>query len=150
MKRGGKLIACGFMAALLVLAVTLVVVAADQQPPESVTIKAGIWPSPTKAAVQYPHKKHAEEMKIACTECHHLMKDGKNVWKQGDPVKKCETCHTEPTIEGEKNLSPDQQKINLKLAYHENCQGCHKAEKKNKPDTKAPIVCTGCHPGEKK
>ncbi len=140
----------GFTAAVLILAAAMVVFAAEQTAPDDITIKAGIWTSHTKSAVHLTHKKHAEDYKIACDKCHHVFKDGKNVWKQGDPVQKCEACHNEPTIEGEKKLPPDQQKLNLKIAFHDNCQGCHKEEKKNKPDTKAPITCTGCHPAEKK
>lgn len=143
----GKSGLCGIVAVLLVLAVAFVVVAADQ--PDMATIKAALWPTPTKAPVQLTHKKHADEYKIACADCHHKYEGGKNVWKEGDPVQKCEACHTEPTIQGEKKLPPDQQKLNLKLAFHENCVGCHQKTKKEKPDTKAPVTCTGCHPGSK-
>jgi hypothetical protein len=64
-------------------------------------------------------------------------------------VEKCGKCHTEPTIQGENKLPPDQQKLNLKIAFHKNCQDCHKKLKQEKPDTKAPVVCAGCHPAQK-
>jgi len=148
--RGGKLISCGVIAALFVFAAAFVVIAADQQTPEKVTIKAALWATPTKAPVELSHKKHSEEYKIACAECHHKFDGGKNVWKQGDPVQKCEACHTEPTIQGEMKLPPDQQKLNLKLAFHNNCVGCHKKLKTDKPDSKVPVTCTGCHPQKEK
>lgn len=136
------------VATLFVFAASFAVIAADKGP-ENVTIKAALFAKPTKAPVEFTHKKHNEDYKIACADCHHVYKDGKNVWKEGDAVQKCEACHNEPTIEGEKKLPPDQQKLNLKLAYHNNCVGCHQKLKKEKPDTKAPVTCTGCHPAQK-
>lgn len=137
------------LAGLLVLAAAFAVVAGDTKAPDEVTIKAALWPTPTKAPVPFTHKKHAEEYKIGCGECHHKYEGGKNVWKEGDAVEKCAVCHTEPTIQGEAKLDPEQKKLNLKLAYHSNCQGCHQKLKKDKPDSKAPTTCTGCHPAAK-
>lgn len=146
--RGGKSFLSVFVALLFVFTAAFAVIAADKGP-EKVTIKAALFAKPTKAPVELTHKKHNEDYKIACADCHHVYKDGKNVWKEGDAVQKCEACHNEPTIEGEKKLPPDQQKLNLKLAYHNNCVGCHQKLKKEKPDTKAPVTCTGCHPAQK-
>jgi hypothetical protein len=146
--KGKKVVTIGILVAVAVLMASMVVLA-QQKTPDDIAIKAGLWATPTKAPVQFTHKKHAEEYKIACAECHHVYKDGKNVWKDSDPVDKCEKCHTEPTIEGEKKLSPEQQKLNLKLAFHNNCQTCHQKLKKDKPDTKAPVTCAGCHPAQK-
>jgi hypothetical protein len=144
--RRGKLVSCGILAVLVVFMATVVVMA-QQKAPDTITLKE--WPNPTKAPVQFSHKKHAEEYKDPCNGCHHVYKDGKNVWKEGDPVEKCSKCHTNMVIEGEKKLSPEDQKLNLKLAFHGDCQGCHQKLKKEKPDTKAPVVCTGCHPAQK-
>ena len=87
-----------------------------------------------KGPVILSHKKHSAEYKAACTECHHEYKDGKNVWKDTDPVKKCSACH-----------DPEQKKDNvdkLQNAFHKNCQGCHKALK----DKEAPYKkCNDCH-----
>ena len=146
--RGGKSILCVLVAVLFVFAATIAVIAADKGP-EKATIKSPLFTKPTKAPVEFTHKMHNEDYKVACESCHHVYKDGKNVWKEGDAVQKCDACHTEATIEGEKKLPPDQQKLNLKLAYHNNCQGCHQKLKKDKPDTKAPVTCTGCHPAQK-
>jgi len=146
--RGGKFVSCIVVGALVVFTAAFVVMA-QQKAADEMSIKAALWPTPTKAAVKFTHKKHAEDYKIACTECHHVYKDGKNVWKEGDQVDKCEKCHNEPTIQGEKKLPPEQQKLNLKLAFHNNCQGCHQKHKKEKPDTTAPVTCAQCHPGAK-
>ena len=71
----------------------------------------------TKVAVELTHKKHSEIHKVPCADCHHVYKDGKNTWKQGDKVQKCNECH-KATEEGKK--------LTLNLAYHKNCQDCHK------------------------
>jgi hypothetical protein len=131
------------VATAFVLAGVFAVIAADA--PDVIQIQSSLWKELTKGPVEFTHKKHSTDYKGTCTECHHVIKDGKNTWKEGDPVQKCQECHNEPTIQGEKKLSPDQQKVNLKIAFHDNCQGCHKKIKKDKPDTTAPVTCTGCH-----
>lgn len=146
MTRGGKSATC-FIALVFLFSVTLLAYAADA--PDVITLKPALWANLTKTPVQFTHKKHAEEYKVACADCHHVYKDGKNVWKQGDAVDKCEKCHTEPTVQGEKKLPPDKQKLNLKLAYHNNCVSCHQKLKKEKPDSKIPVTCAQCHPGAK-
>jgi len=145
--RRGKLVSCG-MLVILVLFTANMLVLAQQTAPEKITIKE--FPSPTKGAVEFSHQKHNVEYKITCTQCHHKFVEGKNVWKEGDPVEKCNKCHTEMTVEGEKKLPPDQQKLNLKLAFHNECQGCHLKMKKENPSTKAAVTCGTCHPAEKK
>jgi flagellar basal body-associated protein FliL len=124
---------------------------AAQKAPDTFDIKSPLWPNPTKTPANFTHKKHTEDYKIACTECHHVYKDGKNVWKQGDPVQKCEACHNEPTITGEMKLPPDKQKLNLKIAFHKNCVTCHQDLKKKDPAkyAKIPVTCAQCHPVKK-
>jgi hypothetical protein len=46
-----------------------------------------------RGPVNFTHKKHAEDYQVACAECHHEYENGKNVWKETDPVKKCVECH---------------------------------------------------------
>jgi hypothetical protein len=78
--------------------------------------------------VKFQHRKHEikylnlEDKNIPCTECHHEYKDGKNIWKEGDPVKKCgaEDCHDPLKKKDKKNHK-------LQIAYHKNCKACHKA-----------------------
>ncbi|MGA2225647.1 MAG: cytochrome c3 family protein [Syntrophobacteraceae bacterium] len=144
----GKLVSCLAIAAVFMFSAALLALA-QQKAPDEITIKSELWPTPTKAAVKFSHKKHAEEYKVACNQCHHVYKDGQNTWKEGDTVQKCDKCHTEATVQGEGKLPPDQKKLNLKFAFHSNCTPCHKKLKSEKPDTKAPTTCAGCHPGEK-
>ncbi len=140
----GKFISCLAVTAAVVLSATLLVFAA-QQPPETITIKPSIWNKLSMPPVTFSHKKHVTEDKIACSQCHMVYKDGKNVWKEGDPVEKCEKCHNEPTTKGEFTLPPDKKKLNLKLSFHTLCIGCHRKVKNQKPTANAPIVCNGCH-----
>lgn len=119
--------------------------------PAVITLKATLWSEYTKSPVTFSHKKHSAEYKVACSECHHKYEDGKNVWNEGDPVQKCQECHTERTIKGEKQLPPEKQKLNLKLAFHNNCQGCHKKLKMKDREKYAdiPTTCAECHPPKK-
>ncbi|MBW1981720.1 MAG: cytochrome c3 family protein [Deltaproteobacteria bacterium] len=119
--------------------------------PDVISLKSTLWTTHTKSAVEFHHKNHIEKYKIACTECHHHYEGGKNVWKEGDPVKKCQDCHNEPTVKGEMKLPPDKKKLNLKLAFHNNCIGCHKKLKKEdrKKYAKIPTTCAKCHPKKK-
>jgi hypothetical protein len=142
-----KLVSCAVLVTLAVFIAAFAVMA-QQKPPENITIKE--FPNPTKGPVEFPHLKHNVDSKIACDQCHHKYQDGKNLWKEGDPVEKCNKCHTELTVEGEKKLPPDQQKLNLKLAFHNKCQGCHQKMKKENPNSKAALTCTTCHAAEKK
>jgi hypothetical protein len=90
-----------------------------------------------KGPVKLNHEKHIVEYKVACTECHHEYdKAKKNVWTEGQPVKKCSECHDPNKKQG--NVSK------LNLAYHKNCKDCHKplaAEGKKVPYKK----CNDCH-----
>ncbi len=100
-----------------------------------------------KTPVKFTHLKHSVDYKIKCADCHHVYKDGKNVWKDGDKVAKCSSCHTYSKkkyikIDGVKTYS-------TKDAYHKNCQGCHKAFKKKNKKSTAPTKCRECHPKKK-
>ncbi len=108
--------------------------------PDEVTIENEGYKKDKKGPVKLTHKKHhdAKGHNVACTECHHTYKDGKNIWKEGDPVKKCSECHNPLKKEG--NVKK------LQNAYHRNCKTCHKAYIKEHPDSKAPYrKCTKCH-----
>ena len=111
-------------------------VGAAQTAPDNVTIENKGYQKDKKPGVPFDHKKHATDYKIACAECHHVFKDGKNVWKEGDEVKKCSSCH-----DLNKNTEMDGMKVmKLQNAYHKNCKNCHK-EKKKGPFKK----CNDCH-----
>jgi hypothetical protein len=127
---------------------------AAQKAPDTIQIKSALYPNPTKGpVVAFTHKKHSAEYKVACTECHHKYEPGKkvNVWKEGDKVDKCEACHNEPTVAGEMKLPDEKKKLNLKIAFHKNCQGCHQDLKKKDPAkyAKIPVTCVQCHPQAK-
>lgn len=104
--------------------------------PDEVIIENQGYKSDKKGPVAFSHKKHGEVYEVACTECHHEYKEGENVWKEGDPVKKCADCHSPLQTEGDV--------LKLNVAYHNNCKSCHKeavAEGKEAPYKK----CTECH-----
>jgi len=105
--------------------------------PDTFKISEKLFTKKKKPPVEFTHKAHSVDMKIKCEECHHVYKDGKNVWKEGDPVKKCSECHN--FVKGRKGKMP-----NLMNAFHKDCRGCHKAEKK-KGNKKAPTKCKQCH-----
>ncbi|MBI4763143.1 MAG: cytochrome c3 family protein [Deltaproteobacteria bacterium] len=94
----------------------------------------------TKPPVEFTHLKHEKDHKIACTECHHVYKDGKNTWKQGAKVQKCNECHK----------AADQGKIlSLQNAFHKNCKDCHTKLKTEGKKT-GPTLCAQCHVVAKK
>ena len=95
----------------------------------------------TKPPVELTHLKHEKDHKIACTECHHVYKDGKNTWKQGvTKVQKCNECHK----------AADQGKtLSLQNAYHKNCRDCHTKLKTAGKKT-GPTLCAQCHVVAKK
>lgn len=105
--------------------------------PDEISIYSDAFKKHKKVPVKFTHKKHNVDYKVACTECHHVYKEGKNVYKEGDPVQKCSGCHDVLKSEGKVKK--------LNLAYHSNCQGCHKdlekAGKKAGPTKK----CNDCH-----
>ena len=78
--------------------------------------------------IEFHHQKHQDEYinaegdSIACQECHHIYENGKNVWKECDPVQKCGDCH-DPLKTNPKNKNLKK----LQLAFHKNCKGCHTA-----------------------
>jgi hypothetical protein len=110
---------------------------AADSPPDEIMIDNEGYTADKKGPAPFSHKKHAEDYQAACTDCHHDYQDGKNVWTQNDPVKKCVECHNPVKEEAEG--------LDLKKAFHDNCKDCHKQAvadgKTNAPDKK----CTGCH-----
>jgi len=119
---------------LLFLAVG-VLTAADV--PDEISIQNSGYKKDKKGPVKFSHKKHHADYKVACTECHHDYKDGKNVWKEGIPVKKCSECHNPLKKEGKVKK--------LQNAYHRNCKNCHKALGKEGKPTGPFKKCNQCH-----
>jgi class III cytochrome C family protein len=116
---------------------------AAQTVPDMVTIENKDYKKDKKRPVPFSHKMHSTDKKygpVACADCHHVYKDGKNVWtgdaKKFDNVDKCSKCH-----DPKKNTKDGGVKVmKLQNAYHKNCKNCHKAEKKG-PFKK----CNECH-----
>ena len=108
-----------------------------------------------KSIVQFSHKKHSEEYKASCGDCHHDA-DGKPLsgLKMGDEVQNCIKCHTkEGRAPKAKKGAPGLSKKE-KLAYHAealhlNCIGCHKETNKASGTKAAPTTCAKCHPKKK-
>lgn len=122
-------------AALLFLTVG-VLTAADV--PDDVLIENSGYKKDKKGPVKLTHKKHSVDYKVACTDCHHEYNDGKNVWKEGEPVKKCSECHNPLKKEGKV--------MKLQNSYHKNCKNCHKGLVKKGEPAKAPFKkCNNCH-----
>ena len=68
---------------------------ATQEALDTITLESTkAFPTHTKSLVVLTHKKHNVDYKIGCADCHHVYKDGKNVWKEGNAVQKCDACHT--------------------------------------------------------
>ena len=125
--------------------------AAETEPPDEVTIHSKLWTADKYEPVKLSHKKHMDEYKIECVECHHVYKDGKNVWKKGDEVQMCDKCHTcVKTGKALKDATPEEKKLSLYNAFHDNCKGCHKKYDKEKNTKDAPTKCTDCHAKKKK
>ena len=109
--------------------------------PDDIAIKSSVWKKKKYEDPKLTHKKHAEEYKIQCDQCHHIYTDGKNTWKEGQKVDKCETCHTSAkTGKALREASAEEKKLSLYKAFHDNCKGCHKDQQKG------PIKCIECHP----
>jgi hypothetical protein len=159
MKKGSLLVLA--VAALSVVFIFTVVYATQKAPvkkaPDNITMESKVFKKHKKALVTLSHKKHNVDYKIVCTDCHHVYKDGKNVWKEADAVQKCGSkgCHDKAKApkakEGEKKLSR-KEKASQGYCYsaiHENCVGCHKDLKKKKKPT-GPTACKECHPKPEK
>jgi len=109
---------------------------------------------PNSKFIEFTHKKHNEEYKISCGECHHD-KDAKPLdLKAGDNVQKCVECHTK--LEKEKKKKGEEADILvLENAIHKNCDDCHTKVNIEAGDPKgkkgpAPTTCTKCHISLKK
>jgi hypothetical protein len=107
--------------------------------PDVIMIDSQGYARDIKGPVKLSHKKHVEEYKAVCTECHHEFNEkGENTWKEGAPVKKCGACHDPKAKQGKV--------MKLQNAFHRNCKNCHKSYVKDHADSKAPYrKCNDCH-----
>lgn len=115
---------------------------ADTESPDKVLIKNdGYWPD-RKGAVHFSHAAHADGYDIRCDACHHEYEDGDNVWEEGEDVPACNECHE--TEAGDDGM------LRLKMAYHKNCQGCHKEEPARVNGPAPYNRCNACHQKDEK
>jgi UDP-N-acetylmuramyl tripeptide synthase len=134
------------------------VVYATQQAPDSITMNTKVYKKHKKALVTLGHKKHNVDYKVVCADCHHVYKGGKNTWKEGAEVQKCDAkgCHDKAKApkakEGEKKLTRKEKAVQgyHYSAIHENCLGCHKDLKKADKTKAVPTKCAQCHPKKTK
>ena len=119
--------------------------------PDTMKIETQGFKKHTKPPVDFTHKKHIEDYKIACGECHHDDK-GKALanLKMGDDVKKCSECHNK----FEKDKKNKKDIMVLENAMHGNCIECHKEANIKAGDPKgrkgpAPTTCNACHKKDK-
>jgi len=122
--------------------------------PDVVKMENKAYKTHEKGIVVLSHKKHIEEYKAGCGECHHDDK-GKplNNLKEGDKVQSCIECHKKP---GERPKGKGAPKLSKKErldyhaeALHYNCKDCHAKFNKKTGTKKAPTTCTKCHPKTK-
>ena len=129
---------------MLFLSVAALTAAAKQDVPDEITLENKAYKKDKKGPVKLSHKKHNVDYKIACAECHHVYKDGKNVWKDGEHVEKCSKCH-DPKKKNKKTKA-----MKLQNSYHKNCKNCHKALAKEGKPTGPFKKCNKCHEKKKK
>lgn len=130
MKKGILTISVLALAGLFVFSANILT-AADS--PDEVVINTEGYKNDRKGPVPLSHNKHSIEYDVACNDCHHEYEDGKNVWKEGEPVKKCVECHDVQKSEGDVKK--------LQTAFHNNCKNCHKEVGDQAPSKK----CNDCH-----
>lgn len=134
MKKNIPVIYIAILVGLVFLAAGILSAADVTAPPADVTIDNQVYKSDKKGPVALSHEKHVNEYNATCTDCHHEYKDGENVWKEGDPVKNCVSCHDPDKAQGDA--------AKAQTAYHNNCKDCHKESGK---DTAPSKRCNDCH-----
>ena len=117
-----------------------------------VTMENKAYAKHKKSVVQFSHKKHIEDYKAGCGECHHDA-EGKplNDLKMGDDVQNCIECHTKAgrapkAKKGEAKLPKKEKMAYHAEAIHLNCIDCHKKANKKSGTKAAPTSCAKCHP----
>jgi len=129
---------------LLVLTTSATIMA---QPDEDVLeLSSTIIEVHTQPIVKFSHTAHLDDYGIECNKCHHVYRNGENVWQDDDPVQKCQECHNDPTTKNELRLPA--KTLNLKWVFHRNCIGCHREYNKENNVEAAPVKCQDCHVAE--
>ncbi|MEA3428318.1 MAG: cytochrome c3 family protein [Thermodesulfobacteriota bacterium] len=124
--------------------------------PDVIKMENKAYAKHKKSIVMFSHKKHIEDYKAGCGECHH---DANNKpldnLKAGDAVQNCIECHKKPGRKprhkrGTPRLTKKQRLEYHAEAIHYNCKGCHKKFNKKTGTRKAPTSCSKCHPRKKR
>ncbi|BCL60973.1 hypothetical protein DGMP_16660 [Desulfomarina profundi] len=140
-----KIFACSVISFFVLCGTAILSTAGTDTGPAELTIVSTHSKKPKPAL--FPHKKHQDKFK--CAECHHGIKDGKQVpYAEGMEIKKCDNCHNKDVLKGKKKgkLKLD----TIKGAGHGNCLACHKAMAKKDKKLKKITKCSNCHPKKKK
>jgi len=141
------LIAAIFCVAILGIATAI---SAGNTVPEHIRMENKAYDSHKRSIVTFSHKRHVEEYKAGCGECHHD-EAGKPLsdLKAGVDIKGCIECHPKP---GQRPKGRDALKLTKKErlnyhaeALHYNCRDCHKKFNKRTKTRKAPTTCSKCH-----
>lgn len=98
-----------------------------------ISLEHDVFVGRERPAALFPHALHTDKAEIDCLECHHIYKDGENVWDESEESD-CTACHS---------LQADGKKLPAMRAFHANCKGCHTKE------NKGPLTCGECHPWKK-
>jgi len=143
-RQGKRIFFIGILGAIFFIASGLLFVTAtptnateEQEVPDEISIDNTVYKTDRKGSVLFSHSEHADGYVESCDGCHHEYKDGQNIWEEGQPVKKCSSCHDPSKRDGKIRK--------LNIAFHKNCKGCHR-ELAREGGTQAPYrQCTDCH-----
>lgn len=130
-----KMLVCSVVAVFMLCGAVISSWAVDTGPAEITLVTAK-----AKKPAQFPHKMHQGMFK--CAQCHHGMKDGKQVpYVEGQEIKKCDSCHNPEVMGANKKLD------SFMKAGHARCKECHKEMTKKDPALKEKKLdkCTTCH-----
>lgn len=115
-----------------------------------IVMKSPGYSEHTRNLVEFTHKKHIDDYKISCGDCHHDSK-GKplNDIKLDSKVEKCIDCHKTPGQSPRGKEAPKLTRVE-RLEYHAdamhfNCIDCHRDHNKAQNTKAAPTTCTACH-----
>jgi hypothetical protein len=101
---------------------------------DTIWLEHDIFVGRERPGVTFPHALHADELGLDCLECHHIYKNGENIWDDSEETD-CTACH---------GLKAEGKKMSADKALHTNCKGCHTREGKGY------VTCGECHPWKKK
>jgi len=95
-------------------------------------VSADAFVKPRRPPAVFRHDEHNELARLdECYVCHHVYDDhGELVDDESSEDQQCSDCH---------ELAQSGKKPALMNAFHDNCKGCHKEQKKG------PLMCGQCH-----